>query len=277
MADGSMKYMYRCKFAKRRAKNPCESKYCIYEPSDEMNKYVLQHNGHDHNHEDLDSDDISSKISFELRDMIIDLSLKKMRVKKIIALIKDSQEKHGLFQGEEIPNKQQIYYLVRKHKNDKAPPIVSIGELFEWCQANSVVPEDEDEAFVVDYDMSDEEESMYFRFVVSTKRLLSHCQNLQNICADATYKLVWQGFPFLVMGTVDRAKKFHPLCFSCTSHEQQDDFEFLFQTIKSATEKFGGYEFHPKLLISNASYAITNAFDEIFPGGKKIMCYSHVK
>lgn len=140
------------------------------------------------------------------------------------------------------------------------------------------MPDDEDDAFVLNYDLCDENESMYFRFVVSTKRLISHCRQLENICADATYKLVWQGFPYLVMGTVDRAKKFHPLCFSCSSHEQQDDFEFLFQTMKSFVEKsYVETEFHPKLLISDASYAITNAFDAIFPGGKKIMCFSHVK
>lgn len=99
-----------------------------------------------------------------------------------------------------------------------------------------------------------------FRFVVSTRRLLKHCVELKIMCADATYKLNWCGFPFMVIGTVDTSKTFHPLCFACCSGETTSDFEFIFKTMNDAVNELFDCEMAPEILIADGANSIRNAF-----------------
>lgn len=274
--DGSGLTKYRCTYAKSRAKNKCVSGRRIYEPSHLNDIFTIQNNGLDHNHESLDDDDISYHISHELIELIIECSANRMPAKKIIDHISHLREKYELFAEDKIPTIQQIYYAVRKHKQQQAQAIISIGELVEWCEKNSAIPNDEDQAFVLHFETNKEGENMYFRFAVSTLRMVSNCNGLDQVCVDATYKLVWQGFPFLVVGHVDREKKFHPLCFACTSHEKKEDFEFVFEALKASVKTIGGV-FEPKILIADAALSIRNAFSTSFPAFLvMIMCYAHV-
>ena len=45
-----------------------------------------------------------------------------------------------------------------------------------------------------------------FRFFVTTKRLLFDASVWNKIHIDATYKLIWQGFPCFIIGTSDMIK-----------------------------------------------------------------------
>lgn len=278
LTDKSAKTKYRCTNIKRRSKIQCECEYIIYEPSNVPNLFIVQHNGRDHSHNESENEDKSTKFSKELVDLITDCSKKRMTAKKIIEHVNDLKEKFNLFSSDKTPTAQQIYYFIRKNKIEEAPDIISIGELVEWCSNRSNIPDDEDEAFVLDFVHSQENQQPFFRFAVSTLRLLSNCVGLDQVCCDATYKLMWQGFPFLVIGTVDRAKKFHPLCFACTSTERQEDFEFFFQALKSSVEKFYEEPFSPRILIADGAHSIRNAFETVFPDSveKMIMCYAHV-
>ena len=49
-----------------------------------------------------------------------------------------------------------------------------------------------------------------------------------HLCADATYKLIWQSFPVLISGTIDLQRHFHPVSESIYSNEAVDDFTFIF-------------------------------------------------
>lgn len=93
----------------------------------------------------------------------------------------------------------------------------------------------------------------------------------------ATYKLNWMGYPYFVCGTVDRAKKFHPLFFACCTNEKTGDFEFIFNAISDAVLRFAGVEFAPKKMIADAADAIRNAFYKAYTSAElDIMCYPHV-
>ena len=84
-------------------------------------------------------------------------------------------------------------------------------------------------AFIIDYMTDDDTEDGLFRFVATSKNLLKLAiQNDLIIHADATYKLIWQGFPVLVIGTSDRDKVFHIIAVAVCSNERTADFEFLF-------------------------------------------------
>jgi hypothetical protein len=79
---------------------------------------------------------------------------------------------------------------------------ISLGKLVSYCEENAKIPENEDEAFVLRHKIDDEKD-IKFNFLVTTKRLLSNASDSKVLLCDATYKLVWQGFPVLVVGTVE--------------------------------------------------------------------------
>ena len=57
---------------------------------------------------------------------------------------------------------------------------------------------------------------------------------------DGTYKLVYMGFPVLVLGTTDVAHKFHPIAVALTSGETTEDYTVVLQkVIQSAAEITG--------------------------------------
>jgi len=89
-----------------------------------------------------------------------------------------------------------------------------------------------------DYEDDEEETSeRIFRFFLSSVHLLNIVSVATHICADATYKLVWQGFPVSVIGTTDLNKAFHPFVLAVCSNEQTKDFEFIFKAVQIGMEK----------------------------------------
>ena len=179
-------------------------------------------------------------------------------------------------------------FLVHYRKRKYGSHTISLGELEQWCEENSNVPNDEYQAFVVSYkimyddeDYEDDEEETserIFRFFLSSVHLLNIVSVATHICADATYKLVWQGFPVLVIGTTDLNKTFHPLGLAVCSNEQTKDFEFIFKAVQIAMEKINKNPLQPTALVSDAADAIKNGFRNVFGDSfNHIMCWSHMK
>lgn len=156
---------------------------------------------------------------------------------------------------------------------NESPPIVDVGHLVAWCQSHSTLPVDEDEPYVFNFEHSQRGEEPFFRFVVSTQRLLRHCIGLHQINVDATYKVNWNGFPLMVIGTVDRNKKFHPLVYACCSSETTADFEFIFRSMRETINTLFDHDFAPEVLIADGANSIRNAFTNVFESAHTlIMC-----
>ena len=97
-------------------------------------------------------------------------------------------------------------------------------------------------------------------------------QKARMIQTDATYKLTWQGYPFLVAGTSDADYVFHPLAVAVTKGETEDDFAFLFRALHARN-----LEWKPEILLADASEAITNGFKAVFgEPDVRAMCFFHV-
>lgn len=112
---------------------------------------------------------------------------------------------------------------------------------------------------------------------MSTPALLKKVIGLKIICIDATYKLNWNGFPLIVLETVDRRKMFHPLLYACVSHETTEDYGFVFESLINAIETFFKEPFEPTTLIADGAMAIRNAFYNVFESAElDIMCFAHV-
>lgn len=100
---------------------------------------------------------------------------------------------------------------------------------------------------------------------------------MKSINADATYKLNIFGFPVIIIGSTDKNKSFHPLCIAITTYEKADDYRFVFYCLKIAVENELGLTFQPKILIADASEAITNGFSSIFNYEfTRVYCWAHV-
>ncbi len=69
-------------------------------------------------------------------------------------------------------------------------------------EANSVVPDNENEPFVFNSFMDINgrvPQASVFRVSFSTRRLLAISLKAKHICADATYKLTWQGKCYFII------------------------------------------------------------------------------
>lgn len=179
--------------------------------------------------------------------------------------------------NQEIPNVAQVRRILQEQIATLIPPTISYGQLYEWCKSNMNVPQDIDEPFVLDHFHTTEPEES-FAFVTSTLRLLQNAVGRKNVCADATYKIIWQGFPLIVIGFMDRTTRFHVIAICVTARERTTVNRFVFKTIKNAVEKHTGGEFNPEVLLSDAAPAIRNAFYETFGAAKQnVICYIHVQ
>lgn len=200
-----------------------------------------------------------------------------MTAKNIIKSIDEMKNNHNMFEGEITPNAKQIYYVSERQISSEAPQMISVGDLVSWCQQNSTIPIDEDAAYVIGFEHSNEDEARFFRFMFSTQRLLRNSVAVTTLVVDATYKLNWQGYPFLIVGTFDRAKKFQALAYACTSNEKTEDYTFFFQTLIDAVKQVHDVTITPKTLIADGAIPIRNACEMIFPTIVcMIMCYIHV-
>lgn len=252
----------------------CSARCYIFEANCKKNFQIFESKyGHDHN-EKLQANPVEpkkAKISDNIQSEVVKLAMKrKMKPKFII------DELSERFPDEAIPTAKQIHYILRKHKEEAQPPLVCVGDLAEWCYSKCVIPDDDDESFVLGYDNSEAGEELFFRFVVSTKNLLKQLSNVENIGVDATYKVNWNGFPMDVVGTVDRNKKFHPMALSCCSNETEIDFRFVLKTIRDAIHTLYKKKFSPRYMVADGAQAIENAYKSLFDG-TVIMCFAHVE
>lgn len=155
---------------------------------------------------------------------------------------------------------------------------ISLGELAAWAKQRMSVPTDEDQAFVCGFDC--DYEAPAFRLCLSTPRLLKLGADTTNVHADATYKLIWQGYPVLILGFSDAGRKMHPMGVAITVSETKKDFKFLFSAIAHGVSLVTSNKvtFAPTHLISDAAPAIKNGFALAFgtAPGKTIMCWAHV-
>jgi hypothetical protein len=69
---------------------------------------------------------------------------------------------------------------------------------------------DENDVYDDEIDCNIALELMKFRVFISSKRLLQMASKANVIQTDATYKLIWNGFPVIIIGTSDMNNVFHP-------------------------------------------------------------------
>ena len=274
-SEGKRVY-YRCNKVKRRGKQCPAAVHLLYHSENDC--VTMFETGSDHFHDESKSTGINE----QSRLLIDELFKFKVKPKRML----ETLEEKGL----PVPLRKQLSnYLVSLRKKLYGSPSISLGELEAWCQRNSIIPDDDDQPWVlryqieyegeIDEDEEDEDEGNKFRFFVTTKRLLFNATISKRIHTDATYKLIWQGFPCLIIGTTDMIKQFHPYGFAVCSNEKEEDFKFIFMCIRD-----GVHDLNLKMneqdlvLIADGSDAIRNAFSDVFgPDHSMAMCWYHMR
>lgn len=101
---------------------------------------------------------------------------------------------------------------------------------------------------------------------------------VEKIHSDATYKLVWNGFPVLLIGTTDSYRSFHIFGLAVCTNETETDFRFIFESFKNGLAEKFNVKLEPKYLIADAAKSIHNAFKHVFGEDTTVItCWFHMK
>lgn len=272
-SSAGLRITYRCNQMKFRGAQCTAGKYLLF---DSTNKSIhLYRADAEHTHNDAGfKENAVNKISGVLESEIRTMFGFNMKPKLILYNL--------VIKGLQPPTKSQLSTFLTKLRKEKFGACkLDYGSLEEWLVKNETVPLEDDHPFIVGHEMiinDDNYDASMFRFLVSTKRLLNNAINMKKIHADATYKLIWQGFPVLIAGATDSNRKFHPIGVCVSTNEQTSAFKFLFGAIKNKTKELFGVEIEPSVLISDAAPAIRNGFKAIFTEVDDIgMCAAHVR
>ena len=193
-----------------------------------------------------------------------------------------------------MPSRKRLQsYLKNRHTSTRRDRILCLNDLKLWCERNSIqisneVPShyDLDQPFVVNsyffYERATifgEEHKSTFRVFISTLRLLKLALYTNAIQADATHKVVYEGFPLLMVGVTDKKNQFHPVGLAMCKTEKEDDFAFIFESIKiGITKFFPGTVYAPEVLIAHSAGAIPNGFRSVFGDSfKRVNSWHHAK
>lgn len=265
VSEEGKKIYYRCNKAKRRGSQCSAKRYLLYDSlSDAVFLYQTE-NDHDHDSNESTERGLSERLKEEI-NKLFDLHLKPKAIMTALSKV----------EGLKLPKMSQLRnYLSDRRRALYGNHTISLGELERWLQDNSTLPENSHEAFVTAYEISEKEAT--FRFVLSSKYLLELAQEVNILHVDATYKLIWQGYPVLIVGTTDKQRKFHALCLAVSTTEQKDDFKLVFKSMKDNIQLLFSSAFRPTILVADAAKNIQNAFNEEFEDSKVRMCWAHAK
>lgn len=181
-----------------------------------------------------------------------------------------------------LPTATQIRnFVANQKKGNNQNTALTLSRLISLCQRYNQTPTLDDEVFILDYSYEIEEDMVNgFQVIFSTRRLLLLSQHAKNIHVDGTYKLVFQGYPVLIIGYSDANRRFHPIALSLSMRERLCDYQKLFVVVSESIRKYYGhlFSYRPNVLISDASSAIKGAFASWYGEGerKEIVCWAHV-
>ncbi len=86
----------------------------------------------------------------------------------------------------------------------------------------------------------------HFQIGLTRKTMLSRVELNGMFHLDATYQIVKYNYPLIILGVTDITRKFHPICYMFTSHEQERDYDHFFESLLHEC-KFFDFKFEPSL------------------------------
>lgn len=212
------KVYYRCNHAKRRGVQCNAGLYALYPDAD--NSVWIYKTTEEHSHEEL-----PNKIPFNKED--------RATMKALYEAGDDSRRIWESYGRTVLQNKRQLSNLLATFRTEThGATQITVEDLRSWCEAHGRIPANENDLFVLDTDIDDDARTV--RVLLSTKKLLGLAGQSRIVHADGTYKLMWQGFPLIVVGTTDANRKFVPTAFAICTGETTADYGFVFKGLQQA-------------------------------------------
>lgn len=175
----------------------------------------------------------------------------------------------------DLPKRSQINNYIATLKAQKKQPRYQTNQFIEWCEKNSHIPSDVDTPYVFGHCLDNENHTL--RAAVSTRRMLGYLILAGSFQIDCTHDLNCDGLPVAISGISDKNRVFHPTAFFLLSSESQEDYEFCFSSLLAGLNNIG-YNFNPKVLISDCDSSISAAFNAKFNYPKiHLKCWYHVE
>ena len=80
-----------------------------------------------------------------------------------------------------------------------------------------------------------------------------------------------------MVGTTDFNKHYHPIGIMISKTETQEDFAFMFKSIKQLVQAIFNIEYKPTILLADCADEITSGLKKKFELEKRVYCWFHVK
>jgi len=131
---------------------------------------------------------------------------------------------------------------------------------------------DLDVPYVFDFEATGIGKDQVIRVFFTTRRLLRLGPTTGSAFhIDATYKLNQLGFPVFVLGSPDKARKFHIAAICVTSHEKKEDVAYCMHEYKLARPEYT----HP-ITCADGADSISWAHEHEMEESTRTMCYFHM-
>ncbi|KAF4720142.1 hypothetical protein FOZ62_013312, partial [Perkinsus olseni] len=175
-----------------------------------------------------------------------------------------------------LPTSRQVESYIREYKKQQAagsirPTTQDLKDLA--ARYGKLPPEhDIDTAFVIASDFSDG-----MQIVFSTRRLVKLTRRATMYALDGTYKLMWQGFPLLVLAAVDEHNHTFPVALCISGNERAEDYIKLLGSLNEIAPALGLNQWTPHVVLGDGAPSITAAMKEVFPGALRATCWFHAK
>lgn len=216
-----LKKYFRCNQVKKSGEQCSAELYLLYKSTGlEVDAYKTVN---DHFHSDIARKELTSEMK-TIIDQLNDLGVKPNRIRM------ELEQK-----GWKLKNMTILYNYLSRSKNKEGDGQITVGDLKKWCIDNSIVPVSHDKPYVVNHDIEVSNDLVvHIRVVISTIRLLSRGNITDRLHADGTYKLNWEGFPTIVVGTTDLTKSFVPIAVAIVMNETREDYRYVFESVKNS-------------------------------------------
>ena len=93
---------------------------------------------------------------------------------------------------------------------------------------------------------------------------------------DGTYRTNKNGYPLVLVGTIDRHYHGHTLAAAICNDESLRNFEFILNVLRLNLRQLFDYELKLKYGLADGSLSIRGAFKKLFSGIQLIMCEYHL-
>jgi hypothetical protein len=251
---------YICKFSRKVGYLPCPLKYKIDFLSNSDDVVATSNDTLEQHFHDVDPDDLNSGSSFKWTTAQTDLIKWCLENDNNPTSVLRNLENAQLLEDGNFPSKQQLNNKIQHCRKliNKTKQIFTTHDLREKIKEKLEVPEDADEAYIAYHEVLDENEDEEPRFTIiwTSKNLLKRTSS-QLTQDDATYRLVWQGFPFFVSGVSSPTGKFHPTHCTLSSHEDTYAWSASYRFLRDVAKKT------PKFRMGDGAPEITKAGTEV--------------